>query len=76
MAGTTVPRRSVAAELRSLLDSPEIGALIDELEALRLTGRRGYGVRTLLGACLVRSLYALPTWTRTARPDRRAPRPS
>lgn len=29
-------------------------------------GRRGYGSRALLGACLVKALYALPTWTRVA----------
>lgn len=37
-----------------------------ELDALRWTGRRGYGARTMLGACLVKALYALPTWTRVA----------
>jgi transposase len=30
-------------------------------------GRKGYGSRALLGACLVKSLYAIPTWTRTAQ---------
>lgn len=29
-------------------------------------GRKGYGARALVGACLVKSLYAIPTWTRTA----------
>jgi hypothetical protein len=43
-----------------------VAALIAELEALRWIGRRGYGARALLGACIVKSLYALPTWTRTA----------
>ncbi len=33
---------------------------------MRWTGRRGYGARALIGACLVKSLYAIPTWTRTA----------
>lgn len=41
-------------------------ALVAELDALRWTGRRGYGARTMLGACLVKALYALPTWTRVA----------
>src|SRR5207244_2260896 len=41
--------------------------LIAELEALRWTGRKGYGARALVGACLVKSLYAIPTWSRTAR---------
>ena len=50
----------------TLLDSPEIVSLIAELEALRWTGRKGYSVRSLVGACLVKSLYAIPTWTRVA----------
>src|SRR5437764_403970 len=41
--------------------------LIAELDGLRWTGRKGYGARALIGACLVKSLYAIPTWTRTAR---------
>jgi transposase, IS5 family len=61
-----VTRRSVAAEIGSLLNSPEVSALIAELEALRWTGRKGYPIRSLVGACLVKSLYAIPTWTRTA----------
>ncbi|MCY4085410.1 MAG: hypothetical protein OXG37_00625 [Actinomycetia bacterium] len=40
--------------------------MIGELEQKRTVGRRGYGARALLGACLVKSLYGLPTWTRTA----------
>jgi hypothetical protein len=46
---------------------PEVSALVAELDGLRWTGRRGYGSRALVGACLVKSLYALPTWSRTAR---------
>jgi len=60
-----VPRRSVADEIAGLLDSPEIASLIHELEALRWTGRKGYPIRSLVGACLAKSLYAIPTWTRT-----------
>src|SRR5213592_1915794 len=67
MAGCKVPRRSVADSLSDLLDLPEIAALVAELDELRWTGRRGYGARALVGACLVKSLYAIPTWTRTAR---------
>src|SRR5919197_5498056 len=67
MAGRIVTRRSVAAEIASLLDSPEVADLIGELEALRWTGRKGYPTRALVGACLVKSLYAIPTWSRTAR---------
>lgn len=66
MAGTTVPRRSVAIEVSTTLDSPELAALVAELDALRFVGGRGYGSRALLGACLVKALYALPTWTRVA----------
>lgn len=66
MAGTTVARRSVASEVATILDSPEVAALVAELDALRVWGRRGYGSRALLGACIVKALYALPTWTRVA----------
>ena len=40
--------------------------LAADLDALCWTGRKGYGARALLGACLVKSLYAIPTWSRTA----------
>ena len=62
----SLARRSAAADLSGLLDSPEIAGLIAELEALRWTGRKGYPVRALVGACLAKALYAIPTWTRTA----------
>ncbi len=63
----TVPRRPIgaAASLSIILDSPELQGLIDNLEALRSTGRRGYPIRSLIGACLVKSRYAIPTWSRT-----------
>jgi hypothetical protein len=67
MSGRTVPPSSGVSELRSILDTPEVAALIDDLDALRWTGRKGYGARALVGACLVKSLYAIPTRTRTAR---------
>src|SRR5947199_5168961 len=66
MAGGRVPSDSVASQIGGMLDSPEIVALISELEAVRWTGRKGYGARALVGACLVKSLYAIPTWSRTA----------
>jgi hypothetical protein len=66
VAVQTVAPRQVVGELRSLLDSPEIASLIAELEDARETGRKGYGSRALIGACLVKSLYAIPTWSRTA----------
>ncbi|HMI98601.1 MAG TPA: transposase [Gaiellaceae bacterium] len=62
----TVPRGSAAALISKLLDSQEIVGLISELESLRWTGRKGYSIRSLVGACLVKSLYAIPTWSRTA----------
>ena len=52
------------AALEGLLDSAEIGRLIEELEATRWTGRPGYPIRTMIGLALAKSLYALPTWTR------------
>ena len=55
---------SGAAELARLLDSPEIGRLIEELEQTRWTGRPGYPVKTMTGLALCKSLYALPTWTK------------
>ncbi len=68
MASGKVARRAAVGEIGELLDSPEVAALIEELDALRgmNKGRRGYGARALVGACLVKSLYGLPTWTRTA----------
>ena len=54
-----------ASQLSWLLDSPEIRRLIGELEATRWTGRPGYPVRTMVGLALAKSLYAIPTWTKT-----------
>jgi hypothetical protein len=58
---------SAAVELVGLLDSPEIAELIADLEATRWTGRPGYPIRAMVGMALAKSLYALPTWTRTVR---------
>ena len=66
MANSTVAPSAVN-QVATLLDSDELSALVAELDELRWTGRKGYGTRTLLGACLVKSLYAIPTWTRVAR---------
>jgi len=66
LAITTVPLRSAVSELSALLASPEVARLVAELDALNWTGQKGYGARALVGACLVKSLYALP-WSRTAR---------
>lgn len=65
MDGLKVPPRSAASELAGLLDSPEIAGLVSELEATRWTGRPGYPIRAMVGMALAKSLYAIPTWTRT-----------
>ncbi len=64
MAAAKVPVASAAAQLGSLLESPEIGRLIAELEATRWTGRPGYPIEALVGIALAKSIYAVPTWTR------------
>ncbi len=65
MAVTNVPRRSAVTEFADMLDSPEISGLIAELESTRWTGRPGYPIRAMVGMALAKSLYALPTWTKT-----------
>jgi transposase len=65
MAPQTVPLRSAVSELETLLASPEIDALVEALEATRWTGRPGYSLRAMVGMALAKSLYAIPTWTRT-----------
>ena len=64
MAGQTVPPRSASA-LAGILDSPEIGRLTAELDETRWTGRPGYPLRAMVGIALAKSLYSIPTWTRT-----------
>jgi hypothetical protein len=64
MDTTTVPVSRDAAQVERILDTPEVRHLIASLEATRWTGRPGYPVRTMLGMAVVKSLYALPTWTR------------
>jgi hypothetical protein len=65
VVGLTVARRSDAVQIASLLDSPEVGRLVADLEATRWTGRPGYPIRTMVGMALAKSVYTLPTWTRT-----------
>src|SRR5438128_11642303 len=65
MADQTVPPQSAAFQVAALLDSSEVTQLIAELAATRWTGRPGYPVRAMVGVALVKSLYAIPTWTRT-----------
>lgn len=65
MASGKVARRADARDIAALLDSPELAPLIRDLE-VHGRGRKGYGPRALVGACLVKALYGLPTWTRVA----------
>jgi len=65
VAKTTVPLHRDAQAVAALLDSPEVAALISDLEATRWTGRPGYPIRAMVGMALVKSLHAIPTWTRT-----------
>jgi transposase, IS5 family len=60
-----VAGRPVAETLSGILDSPEVARLVDELQATRPTGRPGYPLRAMIGMALAKSLYAIPTWTRT-----------
>jgi hypothetical protein len=64
MASPKVAGGAASAALKAVLDSPEIGRLIEELEATRWTGRPGYPIRTMVGLALAKSLYAIPTWTK------------
>ncbi|MGV1047545.1 MAG: transposase [Solirubrobacterales bacterium] len=63
MTKPNVPR-GPAALLAAVLGSPEIAQLIGDLEATRWTGRPGYPIRAMVGLVLIKSLYALPTWTK------------
>lgn len=67
MAGPNLPLTRDAKRVAALLDSQEITDLIADLQQTRWTGRPGYTIRAMVGMTLVKSLYALPTWTRTAR---------
>jgi hypothetical protein len=65
VATSTVSLTRDSAQISTLLDSPEVAGLITQLEATRWTGRPGYPIRAMVGLALVKSLYCLPTWTRT-----------
>ena len=67
MASTTVSPAHDARQIAALLDLPAIKQLIADLDETRETGRPGYPVRTMVGTALAKAVYALPTWTRTAR---------
>lgn len=57
---------ATAADIGRILDSPEMAKLVRDIEALRWTGRKGYPVRSLLGACLVKHAYGIACWSRVA----------
>jgi hypothetical protein len=65
VATAKVPPLSAVGHLAEVLDSPEIEALVSELETTRWTGRPGYPLRSMVGMALAKSIYAVPTWTRT-----------
>lgn len=65
MASPKVAPDPACSEVKKLLDLPEIAALIRELQETRWTGRPGFPIRTMIGLCLVKARYAIPTWTRT-----------
>src|SRR6266699_5063245 len=65
MASAKVSSARDAAQVAALLASPEITGLITQLEETRWTGRPGYPIRAMVGLALVKSVYTLPTWTRT-----------
>jgi hypothetical protein len=67
MAVQNVPPCRGAAQIVALLDSPEIARLISDLQETRWTGRRGYPLRAMVGLALVKSVYTIPTWSRTVR---------
>lgn len=60
-----VARCSEVQDLAALLEFPEVQGLIKQLAESRWTGRPGYEIRTMVGLLLVKSLFAIPTWTRT-----------
>src|ERR1022692_1491118 len=67
MATSTVSPCHDARHVAALLELPEIKRLIADLDETRWTGRPGYPIRVMVGAALVKAVYCLPTWTRTAR---------
>ena len=63
MASGKVARRTAVGDVAELLDSPEISALIEELEALRWTGARAL-------ALALSSALASSRLCSTSRPGR------
>jgi len=67
MAGQNLPSPRDAHAIDKLLGSPEIAAFIADLEVTRWTGRPGYSIRAMVGMALIKSIYAIPIWTRVVR---------
>lgn len=67
MDSQKVAPRAALDQLQAVLDSPEVARLIKCVEYVRWTGRPGYPVRAMVGMCLIKSIYALPTWSRVVR---------
>src|ERR1700739_1872691 len=70
LASVDVPKvapPTAVGQLERVLDSPEIRELVERIEALRWTGRPGFGARAMVAMMLAKSIYALPTWSRAAR---------
>ena len=67
MIGRSVPLQHDAGSVNDLLDSPEVATLIADLDATRWTGRPGYPIRAMVGMALIKSIYAIPVWTRVVR---------
>lgn len=67
MAEAKVHAARDAEQVARLLDLPEVRQLIAALDETRWTGRPGYGTRAMVGMALAKSVYALPTWSRTVR---------
>lgn len=65
MDNRKVPPASAVGNIAVVLGSPEIAAFISELESTRWTGRPGYPIRSMVGMALAKSIYAIPTWTKT-----------
>ena len=67
MTGRSVPLPHDTGSVKDLLDSPEFATLIADLDATRWTGRPGYPIRAMVGMALIKSIYAIPVWTRVVR---------
>jgi hypothetical protein len=53
--------------VQGILSSPQAAQVIQELSYTRWTGRPGYSFCALVGAWVVKRVYGLPSWTRTAQ---------